>query len=274
MTGRLRACLAGLRAQRRGGLSVYIPFGYPTAAATASLLDAAVVAGADWIELGLPFSDPVADGPALQAASAQALLGGATVAGALDAAAGFRRRHPDVPLVAMTYANLVHRLGWEAFAAALSKAGMDGLIVPDVPLEESAALRAALAGQGLAHIPLVTPTTPSARMAAIAAGASATGFLYVVASVGVTGQGDPGPLMQATVARAKAARAGLPVAVGFGVRGPEDVARVLAAGADAAIVGSQLVAALASGAGAVRDEVARLRSGCPGPAGGVPDQGV
>jgi tryptophan synthase alpha chain len=259
--GRLSACLAAIRAQGRCGLSAYVPFGYPTPSATAALLDAAVAGGADWIELGLPFSDPVADGPVLQAASGEALAAGATVAGALAAAAAFRSRHPAVPLVAMTYANVVHSLGWDGFAAALAKAGLDGLVCPDIPLEESGPLRSALERHGLAHVPLVTPATPDARMRDVAASASATGFLYVVASVGVTGQGDPGPAMQQTVRRARAARPDLPLAVGFGIRGPQDVARVKQAGADAAIVGSQLVPSLSQGPAALRAEVARLRAG-------------
>ena len=259
MTARLRATLHRLKADGRGGLSVYIPFGYPSPAATPALLDAAVAGGADWIELGLPFSDPAADGPVLQAASAAALAAGATVDGALATAKAFRARHPDVPLVAMTYANLVHRRGWAGFAGALADHGLDGLVAPDVPLEESAPLQAALARHGLAHVPLVTPATPDKRMRAVAA--TATGFLYVVGNVGVTGQADPGPLVGRTVARARAARGDIPVAVGFGLRGPDDVRRILQAGADAAIVGSHLVPALSRGASATRDEVARLSSG-------------
>lgn len=257
---RLEAALARVKAEQRGGLSAYIPFGYPGPDRTPALLDAAVQGGADWIELGLPFSDPVADGPTLQAASATALAAGATVAGALGAASAFRAKHPHVALVAMTYANVVHRHGWAETAHRFAQAGLDGLVAPDVPLEESAPLRAALGSRGLAHVPLVTPATPDPRMAAIAA--TAQGFLYVVANVGVTGQADPGPLVRETVRRARASRRDIPIAVGFGIRGPEDVRRVLAAGADAAIVGSQLVPALAAGPEALRKEVARLRAGC------------
>lgn len=260
-TSRLQSTLARIRAEHRGGLSVYIPFGYPSPVASGALLDAAVRGGADWIELGLPFSDPVADGPVLQAASTAALAAGATVAGAFDAARSFRAAHAQVPLVAMTYANVVHRLGWDGFAKAAARAGLDGLVAPDVPLEEADPLRKALAAHGLAYVPLVTPATPDDRMARIAASASASGFLYVVANVGVTGQSDPGPLVRHTVERARAARAGIPVAVGFGIRSAGDVRRVLAEGADAAIVGSHLVAALAAGPDALRTAVAALREG-------------
>lgn len=259
-TRRLDAVFSRLTGEARGGLSAYLPFGYPSPTASDALLDAAVAGGADWIELGLPFSDPVADGPVLQAASAKALAAGATVDGALQAGARFRARHPSVPLVAMTYANLVHRRGWAGTAAALAAAGFDGLVCPDAPLEESGPLREALAAAGLAHVPLVTPATPDARMAAIAA--TATGFLYVVANVGVTGQADVGPLMQQTVRRARGSGSQVPMAVGFGVSGPEDVARIVAAGADAAIVGSRLVPALDAGPAALRAELARLRAGC------------
>jgi tryptophan synthase alpha chain len=261
-SARLDTTFAALRREGRGGLSAYIPFGYPSPAATPALLDAAVAGGADWLELGLPFSDPVADGPTLQVASAAALRAGATVDGAFAAIAAFRERHASVPVVAMTYANVVHSRGWTAFARLLAEAGGDGLIVPDVPLEESRPLRDALAGAHLAHIPLVTPATPDERMRRIVA--TATGFLYVVANVGVTGQADPGPLADATVRRARAAGTGarLPIAVGFGIRGPADVVRVLGSGADAAIVGSQLVPALSAGPAPLRDEVARLRQGC------------
>jgi tryptophan synthase alpha chain len=260
LTPRLATALGQARAAGRGALSVYLPFGFPTPQATAGLLDAAVAGGADWIELGLPFSDPAADGPILQQASAEALAAGATVGGAFEALRAFRRKHGGVPVVAMTYANVVHRRGWVGFAKAWADAGGDGLIVPDAPLEESDPLRHALGRHGLAHVPLVTPTTPEARMKAIAD--SATGFLYVVANVGVTGQSDPGTLVAATVQRARRARPDLPLAVGFGIRGPGDVRRVLDAGADAAIVGSHLVPALRSGPQALHEAVADLRRGC------------
>jgi tryptophan synthase alpha chain len=260
LSKRLVDALHRARSEGRGALSVYIPFGFPAPHATTGLLDAAVAGGADWIELGLPFSDPAADGPVLQQAAAEALRAGATVQGALGALGSFRRRHDGVPVVAMTYANVVHRRGWDRFAADWQDAGGDGLIVPDVPLEEADPLRQALAGRGLAHIPLVTPTTGAARMKAIAQ--SASGFLYVVANVGVTGQTDPGPVMAATVQRARQARPDLPLAVGFGIRSSADVRRVLSAGADAAIVGSHLVPALRQGPDAVTAAIAELRRGC------------
>lgn len=259
---RLAATLSKLRAEGRGGLSVYLPVGYPAPAASLALFEAAIRGGADWLEVGIPFSDPVADGPILQAASAASLRHGTRVADAFALAASLREKHPQVPLVAMTYGNIVHRVGWDAFAAKLQASGIDGLIVPDVPLEEARPLREALAAHGLAHIPLVTPATDAARMKAIAA--TCTGFLYVVANVGVTGQSDPGPLVGTTVKRARAAAPGLHLAVGFGVRWPADVKRILDAGADAVIVGSHIVSLVRDGAGPreVAREVAKLRDAC------------
>lgn len=262
MTGRrLRDRLEDLRATGRTGLSVYLPFGYPVLAQSPAAFDAVVAGGADWIELGIPFSDPAADGPTIQAATAQALANGANVADALAEAARLRKANPALPLIAMTYANLVHRRGWEGFCNDAAEAGLDGLIVPDVPLEEAGPLRAACRKAGLAWIPFVAPTTPDARMRAIAA--TCTGFLYVVASVGVTGQADPGRLMADTVRRARQAAPALPIAVGFGVRSADDVRRIRDAGADAVIVGSHLVQALGQGgAAALRAEVAALRTAC------------
>lgn len=257
---RLKATFDRLRAEGRGGLSVYLVAGYPDLAASEAAMDAAIQAGADWLEFGIPFSDPAADGPVIEAASAAAIAQGFHVKDGLAAAARLRQRHPDVPLVAMTYANIAYRMGWDAWAKALADAGMDACILPDVPLEESEAVREALAAHGIGWVPLVTPTTPADRMAAIAD--TATGFLYVVANVGITGQSDPGPLVEATVKRAREAGADVPLAVGFGIAGADDVARVLGAGADAAIVGSHVVAALRDGGpDAVRDAVAALARG-------------
>lgn len=260
MSDRLRRRLASLRQAGRAGLSVYLPFGYPSLEASPAAFEAAVAGGADWLELGIAFSDPAADGPTIQAATAQALAGGATVAAALAEAGRLRQRHPDLPLVAMTYANVVHRRGWEAFCADAARAGLDGLIVPDAPLEEAGPLRQACARNGLAWIPLVTPTTPDQRMREIAA--TCTGFLYVVANVGVTGQTDPGTLVVETVRRARSAAPNLPIAVGFGVRSAQDVRRIRAAGADAVIVGSHLVQALRGGPAALQNEVRGLRAAC------------
>lgn len=261
MTERLQRCFQALGEQGRGGLSIYWPAGFPDTDRSEAYLRATIEGGADWIELGFPFSDPAADGPVIQEATAQALRRGFRVQDGLALARRLRDDHPDLPLVCMSYANVAYQMGWTGFAAALAEAGMDGCILPDVPLEESGPVRDALAGHGLAWVPLVTPTTSLERMRAIAA--TATGFLYVVSNVGITGQADPGPLVERTVARAREAGVDVPLAVGFGIGGPDDVRRVLAAGADGAIVGSHVVRLALDGAEPeqVRAAVAGLRQG-------------
>ena len=258
---RLDATVARLRLEGRGAFSAYLCAGHPDLATSEAMMAAAVEGGADWLEFGIPFSDPAADGPVIQKATADALRAGTTVADCLVLARRLRDRFPDTPLVAMTYANLAHRRGWTGWATALRDAGIDACILPDVPLEESGPARAALAGAGLRWVPLVTPTTPPDRMRAIAA--SATGFLYVVGAVGITGRGDPGPLVEATVRRARDAGATVPLVVGFGIASSDDVRRVLAAGADGAIVGSHLVRMVDDGCtpDALREEVGRLADG-------------
>lgn len=258
---RLDAAVARIRGEGRGAFSAYLCAGHPDLATSEAMMAAAVEGGADWLEFGIPFSDPAADGPVIQKATADALRAGATVQDCLAVARRLRDRFPDTPLVAMTYANLAHRLGWTAWAESLAAAGIDACILPDVPLEESGPARAALAEASLLWVPLVTPTTPPERMATVAA--TATGFLYVVGAVGITGQAGPGPLVEATVQRARAAGATVPLVVGFGIAGPEDVRRVLAAGADGAIVGSHLVRMVDGGCtpDALRDEVRRLAGG-------------
>lgn len=243
---RLEAALA-----RGPGLSIYIPIGVPDVATSIAMADAAIRGGADWLELGFPFSDPAADGPVIEQATHAAVQAGVTVADCLAAAAEIRRRHSETPLVAMTYANLAFRSGWDAFARLLAKAGMDGLILADVPLEESAPIRRALATHKLAWIPLVTPTTTIERMIAIAA--TTTGFLYVVGNVGTTGQAGPGALFGATLQRARQATDG-PLALGFGIASSADVRAVHALGASA-IVGSAVVRHITAGASAADIEV-------------------
>lgn len=222
------------------GLSIYLPLGHPDLAASEAAVSAAIAGGADWIELGFPFSDPAADGPVIEAATHAAVQAGTTVSDCLAAAARLRKRHPETPFVAMTYANLAHRMGWDRFAAALAAAGIDGLILADVPLEESSPIRAALARHDVAWIPLVTPSSDADRMAAIAA--TCTGFLYVVGNTGTTGQAGPGALVEATVARAQRATQ-CPIAVGFGIHTAADVQRIQGLGASA-IVGTAAVRAL------------------------------
>jgi tryptophan synthase alpha chain len=201
-------------------------------------LDALVEGGADVIELGMPFTDPMADGPAIQAANLRSLGKGTTTADVLAIATRFRTRHPDVPLVLMGYANPMVRRGPEWFASAAADAGVDGVICVDLGPEEDQDLGPALRERGIAVIRLATPTTDDARLPAVLDGAG--GFLYYVSVAGITGkqQAASGSIEDA-VARLKA-QTDLPIAVGFGVRTPEQAATI-AACADGVVVGSALV---------------------------------
>ncbi len=205
---------------------------------TAAILDALVAGGADVIELGMPFTDPMADGPAIQQANLRSLAAGTTTADILNIAVSFRARHPQVPLVLMGYANPMTRRGPEWFAAAARDAGVDGVICVDIPAEEDDALGEALRAAGVANIRLATPTTDAARLPRVLEGAS--GFLYYVSVAGITGKQQAAQAsIEDAVARLKAAT-DLPVAVGFGVRTP-DQAAAIARVADGVVVGSAIV---------------------------------
>ncbi|WP_369024991.1 tryptophan synthase subunit alpha [Qipengyuania sp. RANM35] len=205
---------------------------------TAANLDALVAGGADVIELGMPFTDPMADGPAIQSANLRSLGAGTTTADVFRIATDFRQRHPDTPLVLMGYANPMVRRGPEWFAQACTDAGIDGVICVDIPPEEDDALGPALRDKGISPIRLATPTTDAKRLPQVLEGSS--GFLYYVSVAGITGlQQAAQASIEDAVARLKAAT-DLPVAVGFGVRTPEqagEIARV----ADGVVVGSALV---------------------------------
>ncbi|MEL7317914.1 MAG: tryptophan synthase subunit alpha [Pseudomonadota bacterium] len=205
---------------------------------TAANLDALVEGGADVIELGMPFTDPMADGPAIQAANLRSLAKGTTTADVLHIAYEFRERHPEVPLVLMGYANPMIRRGPEWFAKAAIGAGIDGVICVDIPPEEDGELGPSLREAGIAPIRLATPTTDAARLPQVLDGSG--GFLYYVSVAGITGlqQAAQSSIEQA-VASLKAAT-DLPVAVGFGVRTPEQ-AEAIARVADGVVVGSALV---------------------------------
>jgi tryptophan synthase alpha chain len=217
----------------------YLMGGFPDLAASRGIGEAYAAAGADLIELGVPFSDPLADGPVIQAAGTAALDAGATVDDVLRVGGALAS---SVPVVAMVYANVVLARGPEAFARDLAASGISGLIVPDLPMEEAPALLAACDAEGVALVPLVAPTTTDERLAEI--GARARGFLYTVSVTGTTGERNALDGLAAVVARARA-HAGVPVAVGFGISTPEQAATAAAAGADGVIVGSRLVRAAA-----------------------------
>jgi len=251
---RIAEAFASARADgRRAALMPYLMGGFPDLEASREVGLAYADAGADLVELGVPFSDPLADGPVIHAAAVSALRGGARFDGVLGAARAIARR---VPVVLMCYSNLIYVRGIDRFADALVAAGLSGVIVPDLPVDEAAEILEACDQRGLALVPLVAPTTPADRLARI--GAQARGFLYTVSLTGTTGEraAVDGELPQ-VIARA-AAVTDVPVAVGFGIGTPDQAAAAAAAGADGVIVGTRLVRAAAEAqdpAGAVRDLV-------------------
>jgi tryptophan synthase alpha chain len=238
---------------KRAALMPYLMGGYPSVEVSLEAGLAAADAGADLIELGIPFSDPLADGPVIHAAATDALAAGATPHAVLGACERLAAR---VPVVLMVYANVVLTAGVDAFALRVASAGASGLIVPDLPHDEADELRAACDAEGLALVPLVAPTTTPERIAAI--GADARGFVYTVSLTGTTGErAELPPGLTETVGRVRAASS-VPVAVGFGIS-TADHARAVAELADGVIVGSRVVrAAGEGGAAAVGSLVSEL----------------
>ncbi|KUR74087.1 tryptophan synthase subunit alpha [Novosphingobium sp. FSW06-99] len=234
MSARLSAAFA----KGHPALVCFVTAGDPSPAATPAILDALVAGGADVIELGMPFTDPMADGPAIQAANLRALGAGTTTADILAIARDFRARHADVPLVLMGYANPMITRGADWFADAAAAAGVDGVICVDIPPEEDGELGPALRDRGISPIRLATPTTDAARFPAVLDGSS--GFLYYVSVAGITGKQSAAlASIEDAVARFKRTT-DLPIVVGFGVRTPEQagpIARV----ADGVVVGSAIV---------------------------------
>jgi tryptophan synthase alpha chain len=254
---RIAGAFAGVRdGGRRAALMPYLMGGFPDLATSQAIGEAYADGGADLVELGVPFSDPLADGPVIHAAGTAALAAGASLAGVLDVAAALASR---LPVVVMCYANVVLARGVEPFAGALAAAGVSGLIVPDLPLEEAPAMLAACDGAGIALVPLVAPTTPAERLARI--GARARGFLYTVSVTGTTGERAAGGDRFGEAVRRAHAATSVPVALGFGIATPDQVAAAAAAGADGVIVGSRLVREAQQAAdppGAVRALVEQL----------------
>lgn len=230
--------LAAAFSKGRPALVTFITGGDPSPDVTPAILDALVEGGADVIELGMPFTDPMADGPAIQSANLRALGAGTRTADIFRIATDFRARHPEVPLVLMGYANPMTIRGPQWFADECRKAGIDGVICVDIPPEEDQELGPYLREAGVSLIRLATPTTDAARLPAVLEGSS--GFLYYVSVAGITGMQQAGiASIEAAVARLKAAT-DIPIAVGFGVRTPEQagpIARV----ADGVVVGSALI---------------------------------
>ena len=252
MTDRIGAAFAGHA--RRAALMPYLMAGHPDLETSRAAAEACAEAGADLIELGVPFSDPLADGPVIHAAATHALAGGVTVDGVLGVCAAAAAR---LPVMLMVYANAVLAHGAEAFVARAADAGAAGLIVPDLPHDEASELRAACDAAGLALAPLVAPSTDPERLKAI--GADARGFVYTVSLAGTTGERSAlPPELPELVERVRAAANPTPVAVGFGIASSEQ-ARAVAEIADGVIVGSRVVrAAGEGGAPAVRELVGEL----------------
>jgi len=236
-SGRISRAFSRRAQAGQAALVPYVTAGFPERDSTASVLDALVDAGADVIELGIPFSDPLADGPTIQASSFRALQNGMTVEGVFSEVVDFRQRH-DTALVLFTYLNPVLRYGVERFCRTAREAGADGLLLTDVPSGADPALETTVDEAGLDLIRLLAPTTPLERIPRVAEGGG--GFLYYISRTGVTGasvslRGE----VAGEVARIRDA-VDLPVAVGFGISGPEQ-ARTVAGWADGVVVGSALI---------------------------------
>lgn len=233
------------RLKGEGALVAYVMGGDPDLSTSASVIDAVVGGGADIVEVGIPFSDPIADGKSIQAADVRSLAAGTTPDQVLELVARAKARHPALPVIAMTYYNILYSNGLDGFLAAAKAHGVDGLIVPDLPFDEIREYAPLAKRRGLDTVLLAAPTTTPARMKAIAKHTS--GFLYLVSLTGVTGARSE--VQQSTVGLVKSARryAGkVPIGVGFGISTPEHVRAVLDAGADAVVVGSAIVDRVAS----------------------------
>lgn len=267
---RLAARFAQLKAEGRAGLITYIMGGDPDFETSFEILRGLPAAGADVIELGFPFSDPMADGPIIQKAGQRALKAGETLSRTLDLARRFRAEDAETPLVLMGYLNPVEQMGARAFAAGAAEAGVDGAIIVDLPPEEDAEIREALAERAIALIRLATPTTDAARLTRVLDGAS--GFLYYVSVAGVTGAAAANAQAAADAVARVRRSSDLPVAVGFGVRDGATAA-LIARTADAVVVGSALVEAVGrnvdggnpgAAPGAVHDTVNQLAAAVRG----------
>lgn len=241
---RIEARFAKLKAEGRAGFVAYIMAGDPDAATALDILKGLPAAGADAIEVGFPFSDPMAEGPTIQLASQRALAGHMTLQGTLDLVARFRETDQETPIILMGYLNPLVNRGFQPFAAAAAEAGVDGVIVVDCPPEEADPLVDALDAHDLSIIRLATPTSDDARLQTVVKRTS--GFVYYVAVAGVTGVKEADAAVVAPSVQRVRAASGLPVAVGFGIRTPERAAAV-ARVADAVVVGSALVDEIAAG---------------------------
>jgi len=249
---RLAAKFAELKKEGRSAFIPFISSGDPNMEICAAILDALPGCGADIIELGMPFTDPMADGPAVQASSVRALKSGASMVKVLKMVEKFRKADKATPIVLMGYYNPIHAYGTARFAKDVAHAGVDGLIVVDLPIEEDEVLRVPAQAHGVDLIRFVTPTTDEARLKRIVADAS--GYLYYVSVAGVTGtKSVPEEEVRAALARVRAATA-LPCTVGFGIRSPEQAAAI-ARMADGVVVGSAIVGQVADNLAHGKDRI-------------------
>jgi len=246
MIDRIHHAFAAARAEQRGALMPYVTAGDPDLTASRAILEAIERAGADLVEFGIPYSDPLADGPVIQQAAQRALKAGTTLAGVLELIRGFRADGHELPLVIMTCYNPILQYGPERFATDLAQAGGDGVLITDLPPAESEPWVALAAAHRLGTVFLVAPTTPPERVHL--ATEKASGFVYAVARAGVTGARAELPADLAQLIAHIRAQTDLPVAVGFGVSTPEHVRQVWKL-ADGAIVGSALVQTIGEHAG-------------------------
>jgi tryptophan synthase alpha chain len=261
---RIITAFENLHRTGRAALMPYLTMGYPRRDSALALVPVLVEAGADLIELGIPFSDPLADGVTIQATAQQALANGMTLSLCLEQAAALRRQGVEIPLVLMGYYNPIFQMGLDRFAHLATTAGIDGLIVPDLPPEEAGDLRSTLDARGIDSINLLSPTSDDERVRLVTAQTS--GFAYLVSLIGVTGARDHLPAhLESFVARVRSTT-DLPLAVGFGISTPAQAARV-AHVADGVIVGSALLKAIGASkepVEAARAFIASLRAGMDG----------
>ncbi len=245
-SGRIRRRFETLKAAGRGGLVTFVTAGDPDYETSREIVLGLPQAGADVIELGMPFSDPMADGPAIQAASLRALKRGMKLAMVLDLVRDFRKQDDETPIVLMGYYNPIYSYGPERFVADARDAGVDGLIVVDLPPEEDEELCLPALKAGLNFIRLATPTTDDDRLPAVLSNTS--GFVYYVSVMGITGTTSAAEGAVRTAVERLRRHTALPIGVGFGIRTPDN-ARAVASVADAAVVGSAIVERIVAGLG-------------------------